>query len=517
MSLWPHQSAALDELDRLRNRGVARVCVTSPTGGGKTRMMFELIDRLDTPTVIYSNRRMLLEQTAERAAERGMSYGVRMAGHSPNLAARLQLSSIQTEESRVYKAKKWTLHHARLVLIDEAHNETGDRAQRIIADHAADGALVVGFTATPLGIGHLYDELVVAGTNSELRSCGAHVVAHHYAPDEPDAKNLKASTKTGEFTEGSVRKAIMTPTIFGRVFEHWKRYNPEGNPSLGFGPGVKESLWFAQQFFEAGIPAAHIDGDKVWVDGEYMDSTQETRDYIAGMSKRGAVKIVWNRFVMREGIDWPWLTHGVLATAFGSLTSYLQAGGRLLRACEGVERVTIQDHGGNWWRHGSLNADREWRLDGQDRIVTSERAERLREKKEPEPIVCMECNAVRLSGPACPGCGHRSDAKVRRVMQIDGTLKEVRGDIFKRRPVSKDPADIELWRSYYFRARKSRNGMTFRQAAALMFRETGRYPSPEWPLMPERSIDTYRRVRDVPANELRDHHGAENRERAVAV
>ena len=35
----------------------------------------------------------------------------------------------------------------------------------------------------------------------------------------------------------------------------------------------------------------------------------------------------------REGIDMKWATFGILACIFGSLQSYLQAVGRLLRGC----------------------------------------------------------------------------------------------------------------------------------------------------------------------------------------
>lgn len=501
MKLWPHQRRGVDAAKARHDAGGGAPVITSPTGGGKTLMQLECI-HWGEPTVLYTNRRMLLEQTAKRLTSEGIRYGVRAAGHSPDLGASIQLSSVQTEDERVYRTGKWRLHHARVVLVDECHNETGGRAERIIKDHRELGATVIGFTATPLGIGHLYDELIVAGVNSELRKCGAHVMADHFAPDEPDARNLKTSTKTGEFTEGSVRKAIMTPTIFGRVFDHWKRLNPERKPTLGFAPGVAESLWFAQQFYDKGIPAAHIDGSKIWIDGEFYPSDQEHRDYLAGLSERGAVAVVFNRFVMREGIDWPWLAHGILATSFGSLTSYLQAGGRMIRKHPSLERVTIQDHGGNWWRHGSLNADREWHLDGLDRVVSSERAERIREKKEPEPIVCPRCNAVRLHGPLCNGCGYRSDARVRMVVQQDGRLQAVKGDIFKARQVSTDPADVKLWKSCYFRAKNAKNGMSFNQAAALFYRECGRWPDPSWPLMPRESIDKFRRVADVPFAEL---------------
>src|SRR5688572_31989517 len=42
-------------------------------------------------------------------------------------------------------------------------------------------------------------------------------------------------------------------------------------------------------------------------------------------------------------------------------------------SCEGKTHATLQDHGGNWWRHGSLNADRDWRPDETANGMTGDR------------------------------------------------------------------------------------------------------------------------------------------------
>ena len=83
--------------------------------------------------------------------------------------------------------------------------------------------------------------------------------------------------------------------------------------------------------------------------------------------------------------------------------------------------------GNSWHRHGSLAADRHWQLGMTNRIVASERQERLREKKEPEPITCPACGKVRASGAKCPVCGFEAHRKARLVVQVNGTLREVKG------------------------------------------------------------------------------------------
>ena len=502
MNPWTHQHVAGLELDAAIAAGERRLCVTSPTGGGKSLMMRERILRARKRAVLYTNRKMLREQMSAGMAEHGIEHGVRASGVDPALLQDVQVSSIQTEESRVYRQGRWELHNAEEVHIDECHNQRGEVASKVIKDHLDAGATIIGWTATPLDIWNIYSKLIVAGTNSELRACGAHVPCQTYGPDEPDMRTFKTNTKTGEYTEGDVVKAIMTPTIFGRVFDWWKRLNPDARPAILFAPGVPESLWFAEQFCERGIPAAHIDGDDIWINGKTMPSTQEAREELAVASESGEVKVVCNRFVMREGIDWPWLYHCIMATVFGSVTSYLQSGGRLLRSHRTLDHVLLQDHGGNWWRHGSLNADREWSIGDTAPKVMADRAARLRQKQDHEPIVCPKCGKVRSGGIECRACGHISERQRRHVVQVDGTLRIHEGDIFKPRKTKQEPDTQKKWEGCFWRAKKSKRSMTFNQAAGLFFHQYGYYPPRNLPLMPTRDSDWSRKVADVPFNDL---------------
>lgn len=464
--------------------------------------MAEFINHFACPTVLYTNRRMLREQTSGVMEDAGIVHGIRASGCDPALLRDVQVSSIMTEESRVYKRKEWELHKAKLVLLDECHNQTGNVAKKIIDAHEQDGALCLAFTGTPLDLEGMWSELVIAGRNSELRECGAHVICKSWAPDEPDDRMFK-NVKIGEdLSEPENVKAIMRPGIFGRVYDHWKRINPDARPTILFGPDVAGSLWFAEQFQSKGVPSAHIDGERVWIKGEVFNSDQEARDELAQQSEAGAIKVVCNRFVMREGIDWPWLYHCIMASVFGSLTSYLQSGGRLLRSHTSLDHVVLQDHGGNWHRHGSLNADRDWFLGLTSHIATAMRRERLREKKIAEPIVCSQCGRIRHGGPECPQCGHKSTKRSRVVVQHDGKLTEVEGEVYKPRKIRQKPDTERLWESMYHRAKRSRNGMTFTQAYGLFFYENHYWPPKNLRMMPTSDLDWHSKVRDVPASAL---------------
>jgi superfamily II DNA or RNA helicase len=507
MDLLPYQSQGLDQLAEAIRAGHRRIVLTSPTGGGKTVMMGEILKRAlakGNRGIVYVNKRMLTTQTTDALSAMGIDHGIRAAGHGTDPSCLIQVASMQTEHARL-KAGKWDMHDADIVLVDEAHVQQGKTAAAIFAQHVQMGAVVVGVTATPLDMGELYDHLIVAGTNSELRACGRLVPATHYGCDEPDFKALKLKDKEGaDLTENENRKAIMTPTIFARVLEWHKRLNPEMKPAMLFGPGVQESLWFAERFVDAGIPAAHIDGADIWMNGEFLSSSRASRGILEDASRTGKVKVICNRYVLREGVNWPWIEHLILAFVAGSLQTYLQIGGRGLRASPetGKTGLIVQDHGGAWWRHGSLNADRVWNLNYTNSIVSAMRGDRMRAKVEKEPWRCPGCGQV-LSRSVCP-CGWEKPKKQSRpVVQANGELREMEGDIFKPRRIYTKPNGEELWEKMYFRSRTKKGERTFRAAMILFARENYfQWPDPTWRFMPKREIDKYRLVSEVPREHL---------------
>ncbi len=483
--------------------GEQRVVVTSPTGSGKSKMICDLLEWAGTASV-FTHRRILKDQISKQLNEAGISHGIRAAGHKTQTLKDVQVCMLQTEAQKVYRSQQRELHGGRIVVFDECHLQRGGVAKKIADASVERGSGVVGYTATPLNIGDMYSRLEVVGTVSECIAEGSLVPCMMFAPDEPQLSHIKQYKVGEDLTDGENVKAIMRHGIFGRVLSNYRATNPDGHPSILFAPGVPESVWFAQKFTEEGIRAASIDGKNIWLDGVVYDSTPEKRAEVAEGSRDGSIKVLCNRFVLREGVDYPWLAHGMLTCVFGGLTSYLQAVGRLLRAYPGKERAIVQDHGGNYHRHGPPDVDREWNLEFTDPIVVGLRELGLREQREAEPITCPQCFAVRYTGQQCSVCGFRSPAKTRNVVQVDGSLRLVEGDIYRPRKVKIKPDTEQKWKRYYWGAYKGNKGMTFNQAIGY-FRYKERY----WPdisklsNVPVESIDFFRRVRDVPRERLK--------------
>ncbi len=200
MQRWAHQLQGLQDILAAIAAGKTRIVLQSPTGMGKTVIMQDLaLDYLQRKlrVILYTNRRLLIDQTSRVMDEAGIPHGqispeADLQEHLP-----FQIAMAQTVHARAMVRKTMQLFDADLVLVDEAHLQTGDTMRAILEAHHAQGTPYVGFTATPIDLGDTYDSLVVAGTASEGRKCGALLLATHYAPDEPDWAQFEKSRSRG--------------------------------------------------------------------------------------------------------------------------------------------------------------------------------------------------------------------------------------------------------------------------------------------------------------------------------
>jgi superfamily II DNA or RNA helicase len=140
--LWPAQEKAIRLVNDVVANGHRRICLCLPIGGGKSRVICELVRdflHVGFNVSVYTNRRMLIDQLSRVFSEFGMNHGVRSAdalecGKVPT-GHPLQVSSIQTEASRMLRKKTWQLHPADRVFIGEAHLNADTRAKNLMDLH----------------------------------------------------------------------------------------------------------------------------------------------------------------------------------------------------------------------------------------------------------------------------------------------------------------------------------------------------------------------------------------------
>jgi hypothetical protein len=434
--------------------------------------MFELTERWlerDKRVGILTHRQMLTDQLADDFRSVGTPFSILSSGYRYDEAQPVVIMSAPTVYQRCFRKGTTLLPNVDLLLVDEAHQQTGQAAQAILYGAFKDGfisdgytflgASVVGFTATPAMRAGLYGRLVDIGSYSDMRRAGMHQLVKVYSPDEIDAKGLQANS-SGDFSEKELEKRIKgSAIIFGSVFREYRDLNPQQLPMILFAPSVETSKWFAQCFCSEGVAVAHLDGELIGMpdmskpQGErliWMESSSENRKLLLEAHRDGAVKGICNRFVLREAVNMPWAYHAIFATVMGGLSTYLQAVGRLQRFWPGYTHKILQCHGGHYWRHGSPNIDRSWKIGDTNRSLGRVRIEEIMKGEKPEGIRCPKCGFWRMRGPVCTDCGHHHRQSVRAVRSISGRLKQMTGSVYVA-PTQEDRVQ-RLWTSTLFSA-----------------------------------------------------------------
>lgn len=531
---WPHQRLGVEQTIAALSNGTKSVCLTAPTGSGKTSMEIALarwqVEDVGNRVLCLTNRILLTDQTRKVFQADGVPLGVISASMKHlERDEPIQIATIQTLLAR-RRADPTYWVDADLLLVDEVHQQSTGESADLINEYKARGARVCGVTATPLGVSNVCDELIVAARTRDLQKAGILCTAEWYAPSELDTRKITKGKVDLSLTENDARKTwgplkgddVVRTRVVGNIIEHYQRLHPDLAHTLAFAPGVKESLWAAQYCTSRGFRSLHVDGEDFWVDGQVYDRKRDDRLFQDSMDawREGHIPMLWNRFVLREGIDEPQIKCIILATPIGSYRSFLQMVGRGLRVHESKDKVLVIDHGGAWWRFGSVNVNVDWEsvFDCEDPDVLSKnRIAKQRETGEPMGQVCPVCGMVHRALKrmiVCQYCGHQLHLgkPSRPIIQSDGTLDNVSGEPIKQWKIRRTPEGQKIWNSLYFNALKNKDGeasfnQLYAQFGYLTAVNAGTkqkpafcktyYPPRDLPCMPRNKNDWHRKVREV--------------------
>lgn len=537
---WPHQRLGVSQTIDAISNGTKSVCLTSPTGSGKTSMEIALAkwqaEDQGGKVLCLTNRILLTDQTRRVFQNDGIPVGVISASmkHLERDDAPVKIATIQTLLARRRSnANYWV--DADMVLADEIHQLASGESADLINQYKERGTKVVGVTATPLGVSNVCDELIVAARTKDLQDDGILCSARWFAPSELDTRQITKGKADLSITESEARKtwgplkgndAIRTK-IVGNIIGHYQELHPTLAHTLAFAPGVKESLWAAQYCLSRGFRSLHVDGEDFWVDGELYDRKKDERLFQDSMEawREGHIPILWNRFVLREGIDEPQIQCIILATPVGSYRSFLQMVGRGLRTHESKEGCTVIDHGGCWWRHGSVNVNVDWEsvFDCEDPdVISKNRVNKQREEAQPMGQACPKCGMVhgaRKRFTVCQYCGHQLHLgkPSRQILQSDGQLVPVTGEPIAQWKIKRTPEGQRIWEGLLFHDLKHKDGdSTFNQLYAQFGYKTAvlagtkerpafwhsYYPPRDLPGMPKNPNDWHSKIKDVRREDL---------------
>jgi len=413
--LRDYQHTAIRDLRRSISSGHRSPVLVAPTGSGKTAIAGEMIRsaREKCYQVLFlAPRRELVYQVQGRLGSLGLEYGTIMAGEDPSLMPGIQVASIDTLHARAVRRDKIPLPRAGLVIVDESHI-FGEKAASIIRHYQDSGSIVVGLTATPakasgVGLGMLYDDMVMGPSVSDLTSMGYLVPARYFSGTAPDMDGVQI--RAGDWAVEETAQRAGEPELIGQVIDNWKRIAGD-KQTFVYAVNVAHSKHLAEAFERAGVSVEQLDGD----------TEHEIRRGIMSRLWEGITQVVVNVDVYTYGVDYPPVECIVLARPTKSITRYLQAVGRGLRTYEGKDSLMVLDHGRCIETCGFADDEQPWSLSGKEKIQ-----ERKAEKKTPEPIECYQCGETFRPAPECPSCGadmHKKSKKA--IREHEAELEEI--------------------------------------------------------------------------------------------
>ena len=402
-----------------------RILLQLPTGGGKTAIAsFIAKSALSNGKTVdfLCHRDFLVDQTSKTFGRMDIDHTFIASGRWHNEWSPARVAMVQTLRNRVDKIRA-----PDICLWDEAHHISAS-GWSYIMNSWPDTTTHIGLSATPCrldgkGLDDHFEKMILGPTIDWLIKNGYLSDYVMYTPSTPDMTGVKM--RAGDFAKNQVGEIMDKSVIIGDMVSHYRRL-ANGKRAVYFCTSVKHSQHTADMFSAAGIPAIHLDGDHSTFD----------RKQAAMAFARGDVRVLTNVDLFGEGYDLSaqaemdvTIEAVGLARPTNSLGLYMQQVGRVLRPEEGKTAI-ILDHAGNLERHGLVDDDREWSLQGVKKKVSSGEASQTKE--------CVKCFArIRINVSTCSFCNAsqgkpKEGAGSREVEEEDGELEQVDKDAVKK-------------------------------------------------------------------------------------
>lgn len=329
--LFEYQERALRQVADAHTR-VKSVCCVMPTGAGKTVLGVEWARRMIAGGLehglVVAHRIELLRQFRDELANVGIQAGIVSPSEKPEPWHPVQCASLDTLVARgEVPEAQWVIH-------DECHHGVS-RTWRPVLEAQPDAPLL-GLTATPQrGDGKALDvfsELVVGAQYSELLKLGRIVPVKTHRP---------AEYLGSDFARDPV--------------EAWLAHS-EGQRGFAFCRSVESAKQMAVEMNARGVRAACVEGAM----------TDAARAGIVDAFRRGELDCLTNVHILTEGVNIPEAMVCMLASSPQHAGTFMQRGGRVLRAFGDKRYAILIDLPGcsHVDMHGSLVTDREYALEG---------------------------------------------------------------------------------------------------------------------------------------------------------
>lgn len=399
--LRDYQQETVDNIYRSMKQGNRRIIIQQPPRTGKTVIMAEIARKTTgkgNRVMFIIHRKEVLAQAKSTFEQQNVNMGLATMG------------MVQTLTRRVNK-----LTEPQLILIDEAHHALSQSYRRII--DAFPNAYILYFTATPIRTGHdqldqIADNIIVGKSIKWLTQHHFLAPFHYYGLGDIDRSKLRK--QNGDYSSQSMDEAI-SHQIYGHIVQQYQRL-ASGKQAVVYCHSIESAKKVTEQFTQAGITAAEIDGD----------TDAKVRDQFVQKFRNQELTILANVNLFTEGVDLPNVDCVIMARPTSSLALYLQFSMRCLNPRKGKTAVII-DHVDNFLNFGLPSSDRNW----SEAIVTKDKRKSSNNADNGPAIAqCNYCFGAfyrdQVKDNCCPLCGHelREENKDYKIVNVD--LQEIK-------------------------------------------------------------------------------------------
>ena len=409
ITLRPHQERAVDMLRHSFKTGHRTPLVAAPCGYGKTILAAWILKEVQNRGgrgLFVCDRLKLLDQTIEAFKNAGIRYGVIQADHwEANQAAPIQIASVQT------LLRRNRMPDFSLAVVDEAHILYKGLTEII---QSWDRIKFIGLSGTPYtaGLGKIYDDLLVPITPRELLDQNYLCPVDYFAGRKPDIASVKKrhmASGGSDYDPIQLATAIERDQILtGDIIQNYVRH-ANGTKAIAFTPSIIHSKTLTDQFNQAGIPAAHIDG--------YMGVDE--RQYIYDGHKQGLYQILVCSRLLGIGFDDPTIVTEIDAYPTSKMAVWVQRCARIWRTHPTKTKAIYLDHSGNLERFGRFPEDIvPFALDKGDRRFNEKKL--VRQEKQRKLRECPQCTQE-FFGLKCK-CGY--EVTIKKELLTDGQILE---------------------------------------------------------------------------------------------
>ncbi len=334
--------------------------IVIPTGGGKSWVIADIANRLNSSVLIFCPSKEILTQNYEKMQVIcPFDCSVYSASVGQKQISRITFATIGSAINHMEE-----FQHFKYIIVDEAHLCNAKEGMYKTFFETVK-CKVLGLTATPYRLSssrdfgsmlkfitrtkpHVFSEVIYHVQVSTLLDMG-YLAKLNYYPMNPSGwneLNLKVNTTGADYTDKSVQREYERIDFYGYLVHIVQRLM---NPIQG---GKRKGILVFTRFLKEAERLTWSIPGCVIVSG---DTPKGERERILEAFKSGEIPVVANVGVLTTGFDYPELDTIVMARPTMSLAMYYQIVGRAIRPHPSKKAGWFVDLCGNIKRFGEVS------------------------------------------------------------------------------------------------------------------------------------------------------------------